>query len=223
VRRRPNEHRRAFIALGANLPFEGLAPATTLARAAAALEAAGLKPRAYSSLWETAPWPVSNQPAYLNAALELDSGGLAPQPLYEILRTVEAAFGRERRIRWDARTLDLDILAMEGFVGDFGAITLPHPRLHERAFALAPLAEIAPDWRHPALARAPARSWPRCPRQGVAGVLTRLGPKRGAGGLKSVRPSHCEMPRGALGCSANSHPSREEARLGPRNRRRLRR
>ena len=147
---------RAFIALGANLPFDGQAPATTLARAAAALRAAGLGSRAASSLWETAPWPPSDQPNYLNAVVELDAGGLPPQPLYEALRAIEAAFGRARRVRWDARTLDLDILAMDGFEGVFGAITLPHPRLHERAFALAPLAEIAPDWRHPRLGRTAA-------------------------------------------------------------------
>jgi 2-amino-4-hydroxy-6-hydroxymethyldihydropteridine diphosphokinase len=64
---------------------------------------------------------------------------------------VERAFGRERRDRWAARTLDLDIVAMDGWEGEFGGLTLPHPRMHERAFVLAPLAEIAPDWRHPRL------------------------------------------------------------------------
>lgn len=147
---------RAFIALGANLPFEGQPPAETLGRAAAVLEAAGLAPLGYSSLWETAPWPPSEQPNYLNAVMELDASGLGPQPLYDVLRAVEARFGRARRLRWDARTLDLDILALEGFVGDFGGIELPHPRLHERAFVLAPLAELAPDWRHPLLGQSAA-------------------------------------------------------------------
>jgi len=147
---------RAYIALGANLPFEGRGPATTLAHAAAALADAGLIVRALSSLWETTPWPPSDQPNYLNAVAELDGAGLAPQPLYALLRGIEAAFGRERRVRWDARTLDLDILAMADTVGDVGGIILPHPRLHERAFALAPLAEIAPDWRHPVLGQTAA-------------------------------------------------------------------
>ncbi|HRP11357.1 MAG TPA: 2-amino-4-hydroxy-6-hydroxymethyldihydropteridine diphosphokinase, partial [Terricaulis sp.] len=66
------------------------------------------------------------------------------------------AFRRERRVRWDARTLDLDILAMDGAVGEFGGIQLPHPRLQERAFVLAPLAEIAPGWVHPILGESAA-------------------------------------------------------------------
>jgi len=165
---------RAFIALGANLPFEGQAPAATLARAAEALVEAGLRPLAFSSLWETAPWPPSDQPAYLNAVAELEPAGLTPQPLYEILRAVEARFGRERRVRWDARTLDLDILAMDGFEGRFGDLVLPHPRLAARAFVLAPLAEIAPDWRHPGLG------------QTAAALLAGLGPVEGCRRLNAA-------------------------------------
>lgn len=142
---------RAFIALGANLPFEGAPPVVTLARAVEALIEAGIAVDARSSLWETAPWPPSDQPPYVNAVLHAAVGGLGPEALYAVLRNVEAAFGRARRTRWDARTLDLDILAMEGFEGVFGNIELPHPRLHERVFVLAPLAEVAPGWRHPAL------------------------------------------------------------------------
>lgn len=147
---------RAFIALGSNLPFEGLAPPALLARALSALQAAGLEPGAISGVWRTPAWPPSDQPDYCNAAAELDPGGLSPQALYARLREVELAHGRDRRERWAARTLDLDILAMDGFVGAFDGIRLPHPRLHERAFVLAPLAEIAPDWRHPVLARTAA-------------------------------------------------------------------
>lgn len=141
---------RAFVALGTNLPYRGVAGPALLARAVAALRSAGLSPRALSSVWETPAWPPdSGQPNYFNAVAELDAEGLAPQPLYETLCTVEIAFGRERRDRWAARTLDLDLVAMDAFVGVFGALTLPHPRMQERGFVLAPLAEIAPDWRHP--------------------------------------------------------------------------
>lgn len=141
----------AFVALGTNLPHGGVSGAALLARAVEALRSAGLPPVAWSSVWETPAWPPSDQPNYFNAALELGSTGHTPETLYRALRTLEANFGRDRRERWGPRTLDLDIIAMEGFVGGFGPITLPHKRMHERRFVLAPLAEIAPNWRHPGL------------------------------------------------------------------------
>ena len=80
---------------------------------------------------------------------------MGPLALYTALRAVEIAFGRERRERWGPRTLDLDILAMEGqsgaFQGPFGDLVLPHPGIPARAFVLAPLAEAASDWTHPEL------------------------------------------------------------------------
>ncbi len=147
----------AYIALGSNLPFEGIESPLLLARAVAALKEAGLGVQARSSIWRTAAWPPeSGQPDYYNAVVAVDAGDLSPQALYEMLRGVEARFGRERRERWAARTLDLDIIAMGGLSGTFGGVTLPHPRLHERAFVLAPLAEIAPEWRHPDLGKSAA-------------------------------------------------------------------
>jgi 2-amino-4-hydroxy-6-hydroxymethyldihydropteridine diphosphokinase len=152
-----NAPARAFVALGANLPFEGMAGPALLARAVAAMQTAGLIPRALSGVWETEAWPQgSGQPDYYNAVAELDGHGLTPQPLYEVMQQIERDLGRERRIRWAPRTLDLDIIALDGFVGTFGALRLPHPRAHERPFVLAPMAEIAPDWRHPLLDRTAA-------------------------------------------------------------------
>ncbi len=139
----------AYIALGANLPFEGLPAPRVLARAVTALENAGLRAVALSGIWQTAAWPPSDQPDYYNAVAAIDPAGLSPQALYEKLRGVESQFGRERRERWAARTLDLDIVAIEGVAGTFGPITLPHESMHKRAFVLAPLDEIAPEWRHP--------------------------------------------------------------------------
>ena len=138
-----------FVALGSNMPFEGVEPRALLALAVRALDAAGLTVRARSGIWQTAAWPSGDQPDYYNAVVELDRAGLAPQPLYERLAAIERRFGRDRREKWAPRTLDLDIVAMDGLVGVFDGVELPHPRMAERAFVLAPLAEIAPDWRHP--------------------------------------------------------------------------
>jgi 2-amino-4-hydroxy-6-hydroxymethyldihydropteridine diphosphokinase len=143
--------------LGSNLPHAGVEGAPLLAQAAGALQAAGLSLRARSGVWQTAAWPPgSGQPDYVNAVVELDAGMRTPQELYRDLRAIEADFGRERRLRYAARTLDLDIIAMAGRVGTFGDVIVPHPRMHERSFVLAPLAEIAPDWRHPVLGRSAA-------------------------------------------------------------------
>lgn len=139
----------ALIALGTNLPHRGVAGPALLAQAVSALQQAGYPPRALSSIWETAAQPPSDQPAYFNATAELDPRGATPQQLYAVLRGIEKDFGRERREQWGPRTLDLDIIAMDDLAGRFGEITLPHSRMHQRAFVLAPLAEIAPGWRHP--------------------------------------------------------------------------
>jgi 2-amino-4-hydroxy-6-hydroxymethyldihydropteridine diphosphokinase len=154
-----NASTRAFVALGANMPFDGVQGPALLARAVAAMQAAGLSLRALSGVWETEAWPQgSGQPDYYNAVAELDVGERTPQQLYDVLSQIERNFGRERRERWAPRTLDLDILAMDGFVGTFGEVTLPHPRMHERAFVLAPLAEIAGGWRHPVSGLTPTQS-----------------------------------------------------------------
>lgn len=141
---------RAFVALGANMPFEGVQGVELLARAAAALREAGLPPLACSGVWQTEAWPRgSGQPDYFNAVVEVEAGDRNPRAFYDVLTGIERRFGRERRERWAPRTLDLDIIDLDGERGEFDGITLPHPRVQERAFVLAPLAEIAPGWRHP--------------------------------------------------------------------------
>src|SRR5262245_1024670 len=100
----------AYIALGSNLPFEGVDSPALLARAAAALQSAGLALGARSGLWRTAAWPPSDQPDYYNAVVAVAAGGQTPQAIYDILRGIEARYGRERREQWAARTLDLDIV-----------------------------------------------------------------------------------------------------------------
>ena len=163
----------ALIGLGTNLPFADVAGPALLAHALAALEARGLAPLAVSSVWLTGAWPPSDQPDYHNAAAAVDPQGLSPQALYAVLSEVEQAFGRERRARWEARTLDLDLLGIGSLKGDFDGIRIPHPRLHERAFVLAPLAEIAPDWLCPGLGKTPVELLAAVP-EGQS--LRRLGP-----------------------------------------------
>lgn len=91
-----------------------------------------------------------DNPQFLNTALQI-STTLTPQELLQACLSVEDDFGRSRPVRWAPRTLDIDILFYEDLVVCEEDLTIPHPRLHERAFVLAPLLEIAPDFRHPLL------------------------------------------------------------------------
>jgi 2-amino-4-hydroxy-6-hydroxymethyldihydropteridine diphosphokinase len=146
-----------FIGLGANLPSPAHgSPRNTVVAAIAALEAAGLTIRARSPLYESEPIPVSDQPWYVNAVVEVESK-LTCTALLALLHSVENAFGRVRSLPNAARVLDLDLLDCRGEVrpGPEAPI-LPHPRLHDRAFVLMPLGDIAPHWRHPANGRAVA-------------------------------------------------------------------
>jgi 2-amino-4-hydroxy-6-hydroxymethyldihydropteridine diphosphokinase len=138
----PEASRPYVIGLGANLGERR----QTLISAIRALAAAG-SVRAVSALYETEPVGPP-QPAYLNAAVLLDSV-LTPLQLLEQLLAIEHAHGRERRERWGPRTLDLDVLHSPDLVLSEAALTLPHPELMNRAFALAPLLDVLPDARDP--------------------------------------------------------------------------
>jgi 2-amino-4-hydroxy-6-hydroxymethyldihydropteridine diphosphokinase len=142
----------AFIALGTNQPFENLEGPALLRGAIAALSQEGLEIVSVSGIWRTPAWPEgSEQPDFHNAVVEIETEIQGPAPLFEVLRGIETAFGRVRRERWGARTLDLDILAMGQMEAMDGGIIIPHPGMQHRAFVLAPLADIAPNWVHPAL------------------------------------------------------------------------
>jgi 2-amino-4-hydroxy-6-hydroxymethyldihydropteridine diphosphokinase len=137
-----------LVALGANLPSEAGSPVETLAAAMRALDAAGLRVVARSRIYESPPWPPSDQPWYANAVVRLESR-LEPEALLERLHAIERAFGRVRTVPNAPRALDLDLLDHDGKIRRAGAPLLPHPRMRDRAFVLLPLAELAPDWRHP--------------------------------------------------------------------------
>lgn len=137
----------ALVALGSNLGDRE----RTLALAFEALGALpGTRLLRRSSLHETAPVGGPPQGPYLNAAAAL-STRLPPLELLRALLRIEREQGRERGERWGPRTLDLDLLAYGALVMHSPELTLPHPRMAERRFVLVPLAEIAPDWVHPAL------------------------------------------------------------------------
>ena len=97
--------------------------------------------------------PVSDQPWFVNGVARVETT-LDPTALLSLLRRLEQEFGRQRSVRNAARTLDLDIIDYDGKVENTPELTLPHPRMQDRAFVLLPLAEIAPGWRHPALGKA---------------------------------------------------------------------
>jgi 2-amino-4-hydroxy-6-hydroxymethyldihydropteridine diphosphokinase len=130
---------RAVVGIGANLG-DRLA---TVRGAEQALRAAA-RVLAVSSVYETSPVGGPPQPDYLNAAVLID-WPLEPTTLLEALHGIEAHFGRARDERWGARTLDLDLLWIEGRVVDTPRLVVPHPRLHDRAFALVPMLEVVPD------------------------------------------------------------------------------
>lgn len=132
--------RRCFIALGANL---GDPVATVKAAIHALRELPQTEFIAASSLYRTAPVGLRHQPDFINAVVELIAVSPAPT-LLEDLFAIEGRFGRRRSVKNAPRTLDLDLLLYGEEVSDDPQLTLPHPRLHERAFVLAPLAEIAP-------------------------------------------------------------------------------
>jgi 2-amino-4-hydroxy-6-hydroxymethyldihydropteridine diphosphokinase len=147
-------HISIFIGLGANLPHERFgSPRETLEAALVELGRHGVKTVRLSPWYRTAPVPASDQPWYVNSVAEVASG-LSADALLDELHAVEADFGRARTVLNAARPIDLDLLDFHGEIaaGGPGRATLPHPRLAGRAFVLLPLADLAPDWRHPVTA-----------------------------------------------------------------------
>ncbi len=103
-----------------------------------------------SSIYETLPWGVSRQPIYYNQVIVLETD-LTPQALLQIIHTIEKNMGRERRTRYEARMIDIDILYYNDLVLETESLIIPHPQMAHRRFTLVPLAEIAPFFNHPVL------------------------------------------------------------------------
>jgi 2-amino-4-hydroxy-6-hydroxymethyldihydropteridine diphosphokinase len=159
-----------LVALGSNLSFDGHLPADIVSRAMEAVVALG-RDAARSRLWHSPAWPPGG-PDYINAAVSVRLD-LGPEDALAAVHAIEARWGRERAARWGARTLDLDLLAWGDAVRPDAAtqaawrelpferqgqetphgLILPHPRMQDRGFVLAPLAEVAPCWKHPLMGR----------------------------------------------------------------------
>ena len=156
-----------LVAIGANLPgAEGQTPLATCRAAAEALgRLPGLRLLAVSRWYATAAVPPSGQPDYVNGVARLQ-GEADPAWLLAQLMAIEAAAGRRRSVPNAARTLDLDLIAMGALQRAAPDPVLPHPRAHRRAFVLVPLADVAPNWRHPLL------------HQSVAELIAALPPQR---------------------------------------------
>ena len=136
----------AYIGIGSNL---GNRQENCL-RAIELLQKKGIIVTKRSSLYETEPWGVKDQPRFINMAVEIDTS-LKPKELLKILKNIEKELGREKSSKWGPRIIDLDILLFDDIILNEDNLKIPHPLMQERDFVLRPLCEIAPDIYHPLL------------------------------------------------------------------------
>ena len=137
-----------YIGIGSNLVPEGYKDIHTALLDVITELSNSVNVVASSPWYVTAPIPASDQPDFLNAVLHVQTD-IAAHALLKYLQIIEAHFGRVRTVQNAARELDLDILAYGLFVIEDERLSVPHPRLSERAFVLLPWCDLAPDWRHP--------------------------------------------------------------------------
>jgi 2-amino-4-hydroxy-6-hydroxymethyldihydropteridine diphosphokinase len=155
----------AYIGLGSNLGDRS----RNLTGAVDRLSSVGIL-TAVSSLYETKPWGVDGyQPRYLNQVAAVNTT-LDPLEVVTELLAIEYSLGRAREEKNASRTLDLDLLLHGDTVLNASGVTVPHPRLHERAFVLVPLLEIAPDLVHPLLSRTISELAAESDRSGMSGI-----------------------------------------------------
>ncbi len=185
------KHKLALIALGANLPSAIASASETLRMAACILhEKRDTTISACSRFWKTPAVPAESGPDFINGAIILRTI-LSPHELLTRLHEIESQFGRDRSTgRWSSRVLDLDLIGYENLIlpdpethlqwaqlspkrqliDTPDTLILPHPRLQDRGFVLAPLAEIAPDWIHPVTGRSVTEMLAALPRSALAGM-----------------------------------------------------
>lgn len=163
-----------LLAFGANMPFAGQSPENTILSALTNICSSPLEIVAVSPLYLTPCFPAGAGPDYVNAAAKVTLRQFVSfDTVLHLLHGIECQYGRERALRWGGRTLDIDLLAIDDqilpnrviqrswmdlpperqSVEAPSQLILPHPRLQDRAFVLIPLAEVAPEWRHPILGR----------------------------------------------------------------------
>ena len=141
-----------LIGLGANIPHPELGdPVNTLTEAVRKL-AKSIQISRQSSWYRSAPVPISDQPWFVNGVISIETE-MAATAVLNFLHGIEREFGRFRRQKWEARVLDLDLLTFHDQVSEnqdqLAGAVLPHPYIQDRAFVLAPIMEIAPEWHHP--------------------------------------------------------------------------
>jgi 2-amino-4-hydroxy-6-hydroxymethyldihydropteridine diphosphokinase len=179
-----------LIAVGSNMRLAGRPLESAVSSILGELEDENISLRRVSRFFRTPSFPAGSGPDYVNAAFSVAFDG-SPQALLEALHRIEARYGRERNVRWAARTMDLDLIAGGDLVlPDAVTLTawqdlpledqmtrapeqliLPHPRLQDRAFVLVPLNDVAPDWRHPTLGKTVAQMLADLPQKDVDEVV----------------------------------------------------
>lgn len=180
----------ALVAVGSNREFGEMSPAQIVQAAIDQVGSGDVRILKVSRFYQTPSFPPGSGPDFVNAAFLMQWERSADELLHK-LHIVESSFGRERNQRWDARSLDLDLIALGDHVlpnpethakwRDLDlseqktiapdTLILPHPRLQERAFVLTPLADVAPDWRHPVLKLTVREMLDALPDSDKAGVI----------------------------------------------------
>lgn len=138
------------------------------AKAISLLEKNGLKIAKRSTMHETEPWGVRDQPRFINMALEAETD-LSPEELLTVIKTIENKMGRRPGKKWGPRIIDIDIIIYDNVSMTSDDLSIPHPLMHEREFVLRPMSEIAPDMKHPVLGIT------------ISELLDKKGPGRSAG------------------------------------------